>query len=406
MNNACLTNLVLLLAWLFAGDSSASELEAPPAKPGSLAPFLATCEDRVLLSWLEPVGTPGDTETYRLLVSELDGATWSEPTTIVQRSDFFANWADVPMLSHDGTRLIATWLQMSGPGTYSYDIAVANSVDGTSWTHMGTLNDDRTMTEHGFVSLVTEGNGTRAFWLDGRQMDSDSAEHGHGSGAMTLRTAHITETIGDSTVIDEMVCECCPTAATMTDQGPIVLVRDRTGEEVRDIECLRATDNYASPVMVHEDNWAIAGCPVNGPAVASDGNLVVAAWYTAAPDRIGVWAACSDDAGATFGTPIQLEGEEAIGRVDMVMLDGDQAAICWMSRRDGGSLLLRTIHRNGSMGTPLRVASIKPGRRSGIPRLAALPGRSDTLVAVWTGVGDDAHGLHAAFVRPEPVEKP
>ncbi|MBM44064.1 MAG: hypothetical protein CMJ36_03495 [Phycisphaerae bacterium] len=396
----------LFLACLTAGDSSAIELEPPPARPGSLAPFLATTEDGAMLSWLEPVASSPDTKTYRLQVARLDGSTWSDPVTIVQRSDFFANWADVPTISHDGTRWLATWLQMSGPGTYSYDIAVANSPDGLSWTHMGTLNDDRTMTEHGFVSLVPDGDATRAFWLDGREMSAGSDSHGHGSGAMTLRTALISDTIGESSVIDEMVCECCPTSATMTAEGPIVLVRNRTGEEVRDIECLRSQDDFSSPVMVYEDNWTIAGCPVNGPAVEAKYNLVAAAWYTAAPERRGVWATFSDDAGATFGTPIQLDGEDAIGRVDLVMLEDGRAAICWLSSRDDGSLLLRTVHRSGRMGEVQSLASIDSGRRSGVPRLAALPGTGDRLLAAWTSVGDESHGLRTAIVDACPDATP
>ena len=396
----------VFLTFLLAGGSVAHEQETPPARSGALAPFLATDEDGVMLSWLEQVDPNLDTETFRLQVARFDGSTWSDPVTIVQRSDFFANWADVPTISHDGSRWIATWLQMSGPGTYSYDIAVARSNDGTTWTHLGTLNDDRTMTEHGFVSLVPEGESTRAFWLDGREMSSGEDEHGHGSGAMTLRTALISDTIGESRVIDEMVCECCPTAATMTAHGPIVLVRNRTGEEVRDIECLRAEDDYTSPVMLHEDSWAIAGCPVNGPAVEAKGNQVAAAWYTAAPGRTGVWAAFSDDAGATFGTPIKLEGEEAVGRVDLVMLNDGRAAINWISRRDGGSLLLRTVHRDGRMGDVQLVTSIDPGRRSGVPRLAPLPGKSDSLLAAWTSVGDDAHGLRTALVPISAVKSP
>lgn len=390
--------IALLLSFVAPDSSTPNELGAPPAKPGALAPFLATDANGVLLSWLEPIDSTPGTEAFRLQAARLDGSTWSDPVTIVQRSDFFANWADVPTVSWDGTNWIATWLQMSGPGTYSYDIAVARSNDGTAWTHLGTLNDDRTLTEHGFVSLVPGPKGTTAFWLDGREMSSGDDDHGHGSGAMSLRTAVITDTIGESRVIDEMVCECCPTAATMTSHGPLVLVRNRTEEEIRDIECLRAEDNYASPVMLHDDTWSIAGCPVNGPAVDAKGTHVAAAWYTAAPGRTGVWAAFSDDAGATFGAPVLVEGEDAVGRVDLEMLDDGRAALLWLSRQDEGALLLRTVHPDGRMGDVLHVASIDQGRRSGIPRLITMPGQPDMMLAAWTSVGDDTHGLRTAMI--------
>jgi len=366
----------------------------PPASGGAMAPHLYGTDREVVLSWLEPAEAGSD--SMRLRMSSFDGTEWSPPTTIVQRNDFFANWADVPVVVRGDDAWTATWLQKSGPGTYAYDVAVARSGDGSTWTHLGTLNDDRTMTEHGFVSLVPGPDGVHAFWLDGREMTGDAHDHGHGSGVMNLRTAMITDRVGESRVIDDMVCECCPTAAAATPNGPIVLVRDRTQEEVRDIEVLRASNEYRSGAILHEDGWTIAGCPVNGPALDARGTDVAAAWFTGTPDRTGVWVAFSSDAGATFDAPIQVDGDGAIGRVDLVLLPDGSAAISWIRSHDeGGNVMLRTMGRDGAAPPARKIVPIEGSRRSGIPRIATMPGNPDDLLVTWTGVQDGATRVRA-----------
>lgn len=390
-----LTPLLLALAFI-----------DPPAIPGAMAPHMASTNEGVLLSWLEPAAPEGDSMVMRLQLSTFDGNQWSPPATVVQRNDFFANWADVPVVVRGDEAWTATWLQKSGSGTYAYDIAIARSLDGSTWTHLGTLNDDRTMSEHGFVSLVLDQDGVHAFWLDGREMTNDAHDHGHGSGVMNLRTAMITDRVGESRVIDDMVCECCPTAAASTPSGPIVLVRDRTREEVRDIELLRASNNYEPGTMLHSDEWSIAGCPVNGPALDTRGSDVAAAWFTGAPDRAGVWVAFSADSGATFDTPIQVDGDGAIGRVDLVLLPDGRAAISWIRSHDEvGSVMLRTMGRDGAAQPARKIVAIEGNRRSGIPRIAMAPNAPDRLLIAWTGVQDDATRLRTAVVPVNATDK-
>jgi len=242
-----------------------------PAAAGSMAPNLSVSGEQVLLSWLEPEA--GD---HLVRFSRLDrGFLWSPAATVARGSDLFVNWADFPSVEMaPGGFLLAHWLQKSGPGTYAYDVRLARSDDGgTTWLALGTAHDDGTPTEHGFVSLLPEGEGIRAFWLDGRDMTPEAAPHseGHGGGgSMTLRTAVIGEGIGESEVLDQRTCECCQTAAAMTSAGPVVVYRDRTEEEVRDISIVRRDGGgWTRPEPVYEDGWVVPGCPVNGPAIAS-----------------------------------------------------------------------------------------------------------------------------------------
>ena len=375
-----------------AEDTPATiEVIDPPASAGAMAPALSTAGDAVVLTWLEPGGA-GEDRTYRLRFARFIDDAWSEPVTIVEHREFFANWADVPWLVEAGDgALIATWPQKSGEYTYAYDVMVARSDDGgDTWTVLGPANDDTTPTEHGFVSLVREGSGVRAFWLDGRAMATGDADadgdggHGHGDqGGMALRTAVIGTSISASEVLDDRVCECCSTAAVATTAGPIIVYRDRSAEEVRDISIVRRADGaWTRPQTVHADDWLIAACPVNGPAIDARDNTVVLAWYTGAVTGGAVRVAFSSDGGATFSAPVTVDDTWPAGRVGVQLTDSGEAIVCWLdSDGDDGAVMLRRVHRSGRMGTPLRAATAGVGRSTGFPRIALLGSR---VLLVWT----------------------
>ena len=69
---------------------------------------------------------------------------------------------------------------------------------------------------------------------------------------------------------------------------------------------------------VHNDNWQIAACPVNGPALNAMGRRVAIAWFSAKGDQGHSFVAFSSDAGKSFTAPIPLDDASALGRVDIV----------------------------------------------------------------------------------------
>jgi len=372
----------------------------PDATEGALAPWLAPAADGLMMTWLEPTEAG-----YRLRFSHYAGRYWSEPVTIAEGTGFFANWADVPSVAEapDGT-LLAHWLEMTGEGTYAYGIRLARSLDrGVTWQSLGFLHDDGTPTEHGFVSMVPEGGGGfRAFWLDGREtLDG---------GPMTLRTRILGERLGPSSVLDDRVCDCCPTAAAVTvGDGLLVAYRDRTEDEVRDIYVRRLRDGaWSAPTPLHRDGWVFPACPVNGPALAADGDRVAAAWFTAEGDVPRVLAAFSDDGGASFSEPVEVDhGEGVLGRVGVALapaeVEGGGAAVSWLATGDHAAILLRRVTAEGRVGEPWELARTSAARASGIPRLVA---RSGFLYVAWLWKASPEATTHLDFRAVEWDELP
>ena len=359
---------------------------ASPAAPNSAQPQLSTLGDRVVLSWIE---RSGDRASLRF--SERTDAGWTEARTVASGTDWFVNWADVPSvipLQHGS--LAAHWLQKSAASTYAYDVRLAFSRDeGRTWSASVTPHHDGTRTEHGFASLFPmPGQGVGVVWLDGRQM-KEGAHEGMDAGNMSLRGAMFAPDGSQASemLVDDRVCECCPSAAAVTANGPIVAFRNRTSDEIRDIYVSRLVGGkWTEPVAVHHDNWRIAACPVNGPALSANGRDVAIAWFTAVGVEGHVYAAVSSNAGETFGSPIRIDDVGAVGRVDVELLADGSAAVTWIEFADQRSeFRIRRAARNGSRSASLGVSRIASGRSSGYPRLAR---RGNELLFAWVGSGE------------------
>ena len=283
----------------------------------------------------------------------------------------------------DGT-LAAHWFQKSGPGTYAYDVRLSFSKDdGRTWTAPATPHSDGTQTEHGFASVFQmPGAGLGLVWLDGRAMPGG---HGHGSGGdMSLRAAVFGTDLKQQSevLVDNRVCECCPTTAALTSEGAIVAYRNRSAEEVRDIYIARLEDGaWTEGTPVHQDNWRIPACPVNGPVLSAHRRDVAIAWFTIKNDQGQVFAAFSTDAGRTFGTPVRLDEGGSLGRVDIELLpDGSAAATYIESGTKPPQFRVRRVEASGRASAPLTVAGIEGNRTSGYPRLALHDGE---LTFAW-----------------------
>jgi hypothetical protein len=198
----------------------------PPSAPDSFGPGLTTNGEEALLTWWERLEAPDGGRSHRLMFARFDGV-WSEPSVVAADQDFFANWADFPAAIREPRgSLLVFWPGKTASPTFAYSIFLARSHDdGMTWEPLGRLNDDDKDTEHGFVSMVVEGDAVRAYWLDGRLMVDE--------GPMTVRSARIAETVEPSELLDDRVCECCPTDAVATSEGSIVVFRDRSEDETR-----------------------------------------------------------------------------------------------------------------------------------------------------------------------------
>ena len=144
----------------------------------------------------------------------------------------------------------------------------------------------------------------------------------------------------------------------------------------------------ALKTRVSEDNWIIPGCPVNGPAISAVRNQVAVAWFTAANDQPRVRAAFSNDSGVSFASPIDVNVESAIGRVDVVLFEEGSAAVSWVRRwpDNRSEICVRLISASGELGPVRVIGQTRDDRPSGFPQMV----RSDqSLIFAWTDTVQD-----------------
>ena len=358
-------------------SSSFAEIQLPEIGNSSL-PYLFTDGKNLLLSF---VSEKGGLST--LYFSKLDAENWSTPEVIVSGADWFINWADYPQIAKNGENYIAHFLQKSDTATYAYDVKTTQKKESDSWSKPLKIHNDTTKTEHGFVSYLPIGDSQFLVnWLDGRNTNGGSHSH---AGAMSLRSAIVNPdgSLENEFLIDDRVCDCCQTSSAMTANGPVVVYRDRSEDEVRDISIVRIEDgNWSTPVSIHNDNWQIHGCPVNGPRVDAMDNVVAVAWFTAAEDESKVNLAFSTNNGVDFNKPMRLDSGNPIGRVDVALIDSQNAVVSWVEVvEDSTYIKFRNATVNGELGEIKTLTNTSKSRGSGFPQMAVF---KNEVYFAWT----------------------
>lgn len=367
-------------------ESVLTEINTPHQSEVNL-PYLTTDKNGNLLhSWVEK-----SKDTTVLKSSTLINDEWSTPNAIAKGTDWFVNWADYPMISANEEGRMAHFLAKNATGTYSYDVNLVTEQQN-QWSKNFIPHDDGTPTEHGFVTMLPLTDSTfQVAWLDGRNTGGNSHDdHGHGDGAMTLRTAVIglDGTITEEAELDNRTCDCCQTGGAITSKGPVLVYRDRSELEIRDIYITRKVNGkWTPPAPIAQDNWNIAGCPVNGPKADALDEALGVAWFTAADGQSQVKVIFSNDAGETFGQPITLDQTMPLGRVDLVMVDKQSAMVSWLTQENGKTVIkAQKVFTNGTTETPVIISKTSESRGSGFPQMAKV---ENEIYFAWTALEED-----------------
>ncbi|HVN09918.1 MAG TPA: sialidase family protein [Patescibacteria group bacterium] len=375
---------VAFLSWRFLGAEPRAEVRKlpNPARPGSMAPSLSAGPDgKVILSWLEPAAAE-----LALKFAEWDGKTWSRPEMVAQRSDFDV-YAEAPpsVLRLAGGTVLAIWgqdIKTGGKWDGSYLFSNVSANGGKHWSPSIRVHSDTSLSEHSFSSVIGVGPAQAlVIWLDARDYDTKDRYR--------LMSAVVDSkgTVSDEKTVDSDTCTCCPTALIRAPQGALAAYRGHNPEDIRDIKVARLADgNWQQAHTVHDDLWKINACPVNGPALASEGRRLAVLWFTASQDKPEVKIAMSNDLGSTFQAPVTLDSpngdDRPVGHVALSLLEDGDAIAVWLHHGASGTELIG--ERISSAGQHAGRFTIASGAETGFsyPRIQRL---GDQLVISWTG---------------------
>ena len=370
---------------------------APPVQQGMYPRPLAQ-NNGVTMSWMD---RDRESSGFRLRSSSWVDGAWSAPQVVAAGKNWFVNWADFPAVANTDGLSVAFWLQKTAKKGMAYEVGLALQGAEGKWREAGILHKDRRPGEHGFVSLVPlAGAQVFAVWLDGGSLgaakDKSTAGmemHAAVVGAAGPQGEHI---------LDSQTCECCSTDAVLLPTGEVMVVyRDKSPGEIRDIAFVRGIpgnpSSFTKPRLVHEDGWRVPGCPVNGPAVATQGPAVAVAWYTmGSQGKSSVRAAWWDAKSSSFGDAIEISDKSPLGRVDLAPLVHGGMVVSWLeSVGRQAQWMARTLAADGSLGESVVVGKVEGGRGDGFLRLCST---QNGVLAGWSTA--KGHALHVALISP------
>ena len=398
---------IIVLTWATSfsnadnGLFTAIEKVPLPTEVGAQEASLTSKDGILYMTWMENVNTQ-----TKVMFSMKTAIGWSEPTPVHIGHDLFVNWADFPSIAIlSDTTIAVHWLQKIGKSGFDYQINIAlSSNNGKTWSNPKILHEDRSQVQHGVVSMTpSKEKLLTIIWLDGRTYGVKLGETKNETEAMQLRATTITSEgiIGKEVVIDKRTCSCCQTSITVTDKGTVIAAyRDRSEGEIRDISIVRLERNgWQEPFSLNDDGWEISGCPVNGPAISSIDRLVAVAWFTGAKGVSAVKIAFSDDDGRSFATPLIIEHQDPIGRVDLEMLPDGSALVSWVEWIDGNEVIsiCRASQKHGCKTQQL--LALNAGNEPlNFPRLERV---NEDVYLVWTQ--PDENGDNLSMLRLSPI---
>lgn len=379
MNNS---KYLLLIIIFSCSNTKKIDLSSDLFSAKSSESYLQASGEDLYISWTEQ-----RLDSNYLYNSRFNGKSWGKKELITKGKDWFVNWADFPSISHNNisNTFFSFNLQKSSEETFSYDVNYF--FKAKEWVDMKKIHSDNTFTEHGFVSVTPYEEGFIASWLDGRNTVPSS--NGHGKGAMTLRSAEIDKEgkIINERLVDNMVCDCCQTSMTVAGGIPLLVYRDRSPEETRDIYLSRYVNSqWTEPISIHDDGWVINGCPVNGPNIDSFEDRVVVSWFSASNGIPKVNLKFSSDKGQSFGRKIMVDNidNKPMGRVDIEFINKDEIIVSWLSVVDGeGKLLMRKINSMGTLGEIHTITEVSTERSTGFPQIEKW---QDNIFLSWTDI--------------------
>lgn len=300
----------------------------------------------------------------------------------------------------DGTVYVGWTARVESPSGQADDLYLSASRDGgQTFGAPVKVNDDQRPAVHGMHSLAVADDGRVLLaWLDERDVaqpqPSEMAEGHHMESNREVFTAYSADggrTFSPNKRIATDACPCCKTALAIGPENRLyVSWRQVLPGDFRHIAVSSSTDggeSYSPPVIVSDDRWQIAGCPVSGPAlaVAPDGTLSVL-WYSeGAAGGIGLYRSASHDGGRTFAPRQVLSNVRASGTPTLLGGNGEALTAVWgMGGGDSPHLMAAKVGGDG------RTTEDTVRTNGELPSAAAVRGR---LLIAFVSKSDGRRGV-------------
>jgi hypothetical protein len=320
-----------------------------PEDTDAAEPAIAAAPDGSLyVAWVNHAKTQADVMVARFTG---DGQMQGRPVRVNSQMGIATAWRGDPptvAVAPDQTVFVGWTARVGSPAGHATDIYLSSSKDhGQTFGVPVKVNDDSAPAVHGMHSLTVAKDGRLYMaWLDERnvnpmpmkdmKMDAQTAGH-HMENNRELFFAASPDggrSFSKNQRVATNVCPCCKTALATSFDGRLYLSwRQVLPGDFRHIAVASSSDlgqTFTAPVIVSDDQWVLAGCPVSGAAlsIAGDG-FVRVLWYSEGKNgQTGLYWSGSHDQGATFGRR-QLLAAGTMRGTPALIGDGNNFAAVW-----------------------------------------------------------------------------
>jgi hypothetical protein len=394
-------------------------------------PWVAADGPFVAVSW--GATTADGTADVFVAVSRDSGATFDAPAQVNTRAGEARLGGEMPprvalyrpTLSADPD-VVVLWTARGA----STSIKVARSRDGGRSFGEPIELQTATAGDRGWPGLTVDPRGVaHAIWLDHRglaaQKNAGSTHKGHtaaggadaakGSAGAAVRVEHdgvamarrsglfyaavappgspppskTPDTIAERPLTSG-VCYCCKTAVGAgRDNAVFAAWRHVYPGNLRDIAFTMSADGgrtFAPPVRVSEDDWAINGCPDDGPAMAVEGRAVHLVWpsvVAGAQPAGALFYAVSRD-GRTFTPRLRVPtlGSAKPSHPQVAIGGAGDLVVAWDEPLDGERIAVMRTLRTGPRGVTWGEIVTLAGAAPAVYPVLATTARG--VVAAWT----------------------
>ena len=405
---------VLCIAWL--GSPTSSSAPAPLDVPGrsDQTPWVAASGSFVAVAW--GASAAGKADVF-LAVSRDGGDTFGQPVQVNRIAGEARLGGELPprvalvaRRESPTPEIVVTWTARGDTTA----IKTARSRDGGStFADPVVMQAPGAIGDRGWPAMTVDHRAAvHAIWLDHRGLAARRAAGAapaahtpgvqHDGAAMAQHSGLYYASVGGSRTAERElakgVCYCCKTALAAGPDGTLFAAwRHVYPGNLRDMAFAISRDGgrtFSASARVHEDRWAVNGCPDDGPALGVDAKGTAhLVWPTVidGPQPEGAIFYASTRDGRQFTPPVRVPtlGGPKPSHPQIVVDRRGRTFVAWDESLDGRRVaalreITRQPGRSPAFGDIVRLST------DGAAVYPVLAATDAGLVAVWTTGGEDA----------------
>jgi hypothetical protein len=371
------------------------------------APWIASSGSFVTVVW---GGTAAGKMDVFAAVSRDGGQTFARPIQVNKTDGEARLGGELPPRAALTMRagkaepdITVLWTARSG----STEIKTSVSTDGgRTFADATALQSHGAAGDRGWPALTVDPEGAaHAIWLDHRGLASGRAQSGgahhkgaHDGVAMAQKSALFYAPVRAGQSVERQitagVCYCCKTALAAGRDGSLYAAwRHVYPGNQRDMAFVVSRDggkSFSSPVRVHEDQWAVDGCPDDGPALATSEAAVHIVWPTVVstprPHGALFYASTRDGKAFSAATRIPTLGSPKPSHPQIVAGAG-RVFVAWDEYMEGRNVAVAREVKTSANGTPSFGEPIKLSE-DGASMYPVMTAAKRGIVAVWATGGE------------------